>query len=49
MQRYVSLQVDKVYELSRDFFRLPQEVKSKYKKVDLPNNFHGYAGPGDEL
>jgi len=41
--------VNRVQELSKEFFNLPPEIKDKYKKVNQVKCYHGYAGPGDEL
>jgi isopenicillin N synthase-like dioxygenase len=37
-----------IYEKSRQFFQLPKEAKSKFKKVDAVEMFHGYTPPEDE-
>ncbi|CAL8097868.1 unnamed protein product [Orchesella dallaii] len=39
---------DKVYEVSKAFFELPNETKNKMRKPTGAASFHGYAGPGDE-
>jgi len=41
--------VENLYSISREFFELPQEVKSKYKKEDAVEVFQGYQGPEDEI
>ncbi|ODM90281.1 hypothetical protein Ocin01_16398 [Orchesella cincta] len=41
--------VERVYEVSKDFFDMPKEIKNKMRKPPGAASFHGYAGPGDEL
>lgn len=38
-----------MYDVSKQFFEMPEEVKRKVRKPPKAASFHGYAGPGDEL
>ncbi|KAG4076340.1 hypothetical protein HA402_005783 [Bradysia odoriphaga] len=41
--------IDRVYDVSREFFNKPAKIKNKMRKPPGAVSFHGYAGPGDEL
>lgn len=38
-----------MYEVSKEFFDKPAELKKKMRKPSGAASFHGYAGPGDEM
>jgi len=40
--------VDRLLSKAREFFALPEKIKTKYRKVDAVESFSGYSGPGDE-
>jgi len=41
--------IEKVYEVSKEFFDMSEDIKKKMRKPPAAASFHGYAGPGDEL
>ncbi|CAG7832255.1 unnamed protein product [Allacma fusca] len=40
--------VDKVFQTTKDFFKLPKEIKKKYAKANARGDFNGYQDIGEE-